>query len=186
MEFCRGLNARCRDAKGCGEGREVRVRQLGLICLLVGGSLQIVDHPKGVIVDDNQRKADSVTHAGGQFLSRVEKTSVADQADNRAVRSRQLDANGGRKAEAEQTGTFGPDNPVGPVGRIKILGPIAKLGVINNEGAVSWQHGPDRLERLKFGPLLAEALELRIGCLSPGRSPFLAWTGVGLSFELIA
>ena len=131
-------------------------------------------------------KPTSWTHAGGQFLSRVEKTSVADQADNRGVRSRQLDANGRWKAEAEQTGTFGPDNPVGPVGRIKILGPIAKLGVINNEGAVSWQHGPDRLERLKFGPFLAEALELSIGCLSPSRSPFLAWTGVGFSFELIA
>ena len=76
--LCRRLDARCRDAEGCGEGQEVRICQLSLICLLIRGPLQIADHPKRIIVDDNKWKANIVAHARGQFLCRVKKTPIAD------------------------------------------------------------------------------------------------------------
>ena len=157
---------------------------MGLIRLLIRRTLQITNHPKSIIVDNNKWKANVVAHARRQFLGRVEKATVTDQADNRRIRPRHLDADGCRKTESEQTGAFGPDDSVGLIRRIKILSPIAKLGVINNERTLSWQYISNSPERLNFRTLVAESLELCVSLTPPRRGPFLTRTGVRLPFKL--
>ena len=84
---------------------------MGLIRLLIRGPLQIANYPKRIIVGHNEGKANIVAHACGQFLGRVEKTSVADQADDRGIRPRYLDAYAAGKLKPSRPEPLAPMIP---------------------------------------------------------------------------
>ena len=91
-----------RDTEGVREGDKIWIGQPRFVLFLVGRTLEIADHAIGIVVDDDQREADLVTHTGSEFLGGIEETTITDNANYWLTRPCDLRSDCPREAEAEQ------------------------------------------------------------------------------------